>query len=256
MKATAYTVGCYQEKGSVNSVSELANKILLAAMQPDERGRQRLIGASQVGGCQYCLGLALMQEKKEDSLPKWIAASGEPNTEGLAAWIGTAVHYYLEKVIIPQVMEEEGWDTTKIVPEEKVPIYDLKDYGLIQGNIDVHDDIEIVDWKVVGDFSWNKMLMEAVEYPDRIPRKQYRVQQMLYAYGLRLMGYHIEKVSLAVFKKMSNNWKDIEIYTEYYNQNVVDAALTNLEETYRLARQRRYDELQVDDDCYNCSRGF
>lgn len=234
-------------------MSDLANKILLAAMQPDERGRQKLVGASQIGGCPYCLGYALMQEEPpEGKTPAWIQSSDDP--EGLAAWIGTAVHYYLEHEIIPQVMEEEGWDKTKIVPEEKVAIYELEDYGVIKGNIDVHDDVEIVDWKIVGDWSWNKMLMESLEYENRIPRKQYRVQQMLYAYGLRQLGYKIKKVSLAVFKKTSNSWGDIEIYSEDYNQNVVDAALQNLELIYKLAKDRKFDDLPQDEDCYVCSR--
>lgn len=235
-------------------MSELANKILLKAMEPDARSKQKLIGASQVGGCPYCLGLALMGEERETKLPTWIIANDDP--EGLAAWIGTAVHYYLEHEIIPQVQEEEGWDKTKIVAEENVPIYGLEGYGLIKGNIDVHDDVEIVDWKIVGDWSWNKMLLENAEYPDRIPRKQYRVQQMLYAFGLRQIGYDIEKVSLAVFKKTSNSWGDIEIYSENYNQDIVDAALQNLEKIYRLARQRRYNELPRDEDCYVCSRSL
>lgn len=234
-------------------MSELANKILLKAMEPDERGRQKLVGASQIGGCPYCLGYALMQEEPpEGKTPAWLQSSDDP--EGLAAWIGTAVHYYLEHEIIPQVMEEEGWDKTKIVPEEKVAIYELEDYGVIKGNIDVHDDVEIVDWKIVGDWSWNKMLMESLEYENRIPRKQYRVQQMLYAYGLRQLGYKIKKVSLAVFKKTSNSWGDIEIYSEDYNQNVVDAALQNLELIYKLAKDRKFDELPQDEDCYVCSR--
>ena len=83
-------------------MSELANKILLKAMEPDERGRQKLVGASQIGGCPYCLGYALMQEEPPGKLPAWLQSSDDP--EGLAAWIGTAVHYYLEHEIIPQVM--------------------------------------------------------------------------------------------------------------------------------------------------------
>ena len=233
-------------------MSELANKILLKAMEPDERGRQKLVGASQIGGCPYCLGHALMQEEPPGKIPNWIKANDDP--DGLAAWIGTAVHYYLEHEIIPQVMEEEGRDLTKIVAEDKVPIYELEGYGLIQGNIDVHDDVEIVDWKIVGDWSWNKMLMENLSNPDSLPRKQYRVQQHLYAYGLRQQGYDIEQVSMAVFKKTSNSWGDIEIYTEKYNQDVVDTALQNLEIIYSIAKQGKFDDLPQDEECYQCSR--
>lgn len=233
-------------------MSTLANKILLKAMEPDERGRQKLVGASQIGGCPYCLGYALMQEEPPGKLPSWIKTDDEP--DGLAAWIGTAVHYYLEHEIIPQVMEEEGRDLTKIVAEDKVPIYELEGYGLIQGNIDVHDDVEIVDWKIVGDWSWNKLLMESLSNPDSLPRKQYRVQQHLYAYGLRQQGLDIEQVSMAVFKKTSNSWGDIEIYTESYNQDVVDSALQNLEIIYTIAKAGKFNELPQDEECYQCSR--
>ena len=236
-------------------MSALANKILLKAMEPDERGRQKLVGASQIGGCPYCLGHALMQkEPPKGKVPAWVKANDDP--EGLAAWIGTAVHYYLEHVIIPQVMEDEGRDLTKIVAEDKVPIYELEGYGLIQGNIDVHDDSEIVDWKIVGDWSWNQLLMESLERPDSLPRKQYRVQQHLYAYGLRQQGFDIQQVSMTVFKKSSNSWGDIEIYTENYNQNVVDAALHNLEAIWKLAKEEKFEELPQDEECYVCSRSF
>lgn len=231
--------------------SKLADKILSKAMEPDERAKQKLIGASQVGGCPRCLGYALMGKEKPTKTMKWLVPA-KKILEGLAAWIGTAVHYYLEKHIIPFVVAEDD----SIIAEERVEIYELEGYGTIKGNIDVHDNFEILDWKIVGDWSWNKMLMDRVENPDRIPRKQYRVQQHLYAYGLRKKGYEIEKVSLVVFKKTSNSWEDVEVFSEDYNQNVVDAALQNLEEIYRLAKQGRFEELPEDEECYNCSRGF
>lgn len=233
-------------------MSTLANKILLKAMEPNERSKQKMVGPSAIGGCPYCLGYALMQEEPPGKLPSWIKTDDEP--DGLAAWIGTAVHYYLEHEIIPQVMEEEGRDLTKIVAEDKVPIYELEGYGLIQGNIDVHDDVEIVDWKIVGDWSWNKLLMESLSNPDSLPRKQYRVQQHLYAYGLRQQGLDIEQVSMAVFKKTSNSWGDIEIYTESYNQDVVDSALQNLEIIYTIAKAGKFNDLPQDAECYQCSR--
>ena len=232
-------------------MSELASKILEKAKAPDERSLQKLIGASQVGGCPYCLGHALMGTSTRSDLPSWVVDDSE---EGLAAWIGTAVHYYLENKIIPQVMEEEGWDKTKIVPEENVTIFELPGYGTIKGNIDVHDTTEVVDWKIVGDWSYNMMSLDSLDNPNQIPRKQYRVQQMLYAYGLRQLGHDIEKVSLAVFKKTSNNWRDVKIYTEYYNQAIVDAALENLQKIYDLAKQGKFDELPQEKECYDCSR--
>lgn len=232
-------------------MSELAEKIIAKAREPDARGKQKLIGASSVGGCPYCLGYALMQKER----PKvgWLKATEED--DGLAAWIGTAVHYYLEHEIIPQVMEEEGRDLTKIVAEDNVTICELEGYGTIKGNIDVHNDTEIVDWKIVGDWSWNNMLMESLQRPGSLPRKQYRVQQHLYGYGLRQAGVDIQQVSMAVFKKTSNSWRDIEIYTEAYNQQIVDHSLANLEKIYGLAVQGKFDELPKDSDCYNCSRG-
>lgn len=222
-------------------MSELANQVIDAIKKPLERSKQKLVGASAIGGCPKCLGYKLMNESNPSEF--------NLSSSGMAAWFGTAVHYFLEHFYTEQL---EGF----VRAETRVDIYDLKGYGLIKGNIDLHSETEVLDFKVVGDWSYNNMALQWMDKPDTIPNLQYRVQQMLYAYGLRKLGFDIEQVSLLVFKKTSNSFNDIAIYTEMYNQNLVDAALDNLEKIYKIASKGNFDELPESDNCYVCSKGW
>src|SRR5690606_7038940 len=74
----------------IRPMSDLASsfqEIISKISQPGERSHQRLIGASQIGGCPYHLGEAMLNSLKEEP---------EVSESGLGAWIGTAVHEFLE----------------------------------------------------------------------------------------------------------------------------------------------------------------
>lgn len=222
-------------------MSELANQMLNVIKKPLERSKQKLVGASSIGGCPRCLGYKLMNEPNPNEF--------RLSSSGMAAWIGTAVHYFLEHHYIDLL---DGF----VRAETRVDIFELEGYGVIRGNIDLHSKTEVVDFKVVGDWSYNNMALEFMDNPDTIPNIQYRVQQMLYAYGLRKQGFDIEQVSLLVFKKTSNSFNDVSIYTELYNQELVDAAFENLVEIYKLSKEGKFEELPESENCYVCSRGW
>lgn len=212
-----------------------AHKILQAIQQPSDRSKQRLVGASQLGGCPYHLGLAMLESK---------AAEHTPSEGGMAAWIGTGVHFWLEHNLHLEGAEHE----------KKVSILDLEGYGQIGGNVDLVYDNQVWDWKILGKYSFDKMRLEYLDAPDRIPKTVYRVQQHSYAYGLRKQGYEIDKVNIVAFPKISNNWGDIKVFTEAYNEELVLAALDRTRLVWKYCQEGRVEELPRDSDCYDCSR--
>lgn len=112
----------------------------------------------------------------------------------------------------------------------------------------------VVDYKVVGKWSFDKMKVAWNAQPNRIPTQTYRVQQHLYGWGWKQLGHTVEDVTLCVIPKLSNDPDDIRFYTEQYNQEVVDRALARLEKIWKYVREGRLNDLPMDDDCYTCTR--
>lgn len=215
--------------------SRAATRILKAIQQPSDRSKQRLVGCSQLGGCPYHLGLAMLESKSNEHTP---------SESGMAAWIGTGVHYWLE-----HHLELEGAEH-----ETKVSVLDLEGYGEIGGHVDLVYANQVWDYKVLGKYSFDKMRLEYLETPARIPKTVYRAQQNLYAYGLRKLGYDITHVNIIAFPKISNNWEDIRVFTEAYNEELVQAVLARTKLVWKYCQEGRVEELPKDDDCYDCSR--
>lgn len=221
------------------TLTKLQRQIVDKIRKPDERSLQKNIGPSEIGGCPFCLGLRLAVK-----CPEIYGLEPTPSESGLAAWIGTQVHYALEHNL--------GLGQ----PESKWEVYDLKGYGTISGHVDLILEDEIVDYKVTGKWSYDNMALDYRIEPDRIPKTQYRVQQMLYGHAVRKAGHEVKAVNLMVIPKHSNRWEDIAFYREPYNQEVVDKALARLELIWQYVQEGKLQELPRDDDCYNCSRSI
>lgn len=218
----------------------LKRNIIGQITKSTERDQQRKIGPSEIGGCPLCIG-----EKLALALPELYPDLEHTETFGLGSWIGTAVHHFLEQDIqIPGAIKER-----------KNPIYDLAGYGLIKGSTDLYADGEIVDWKIVGKFSYDAMKLEYRLEPNRIPKTVYRVQQHVYGYGWEQAGFPVDNVTLCVIPKMSNNPDDIRFFTEKYNRAVALKALKRLELIWKRVQAGNLESLPSDgDDCYTCSR--
>ena len=206
--------------------------VLQKLTEPAERSKQRSVGPSEIGGCPKCLAKRLEQKLTGDFTP---------SDSSLASWMGTAVHYFLE--------HELGLG----VSEQKAFVHHLDGYGDISGHIDLTLNQEVVDFKVVGKASYDKMQLAYRKFPDQIPTTQYRVQQMLYAYGLRQQGIDVEYVNLLVFPKHKSGWSDVATFREYYNQEVVDKALDRLQTIWDYVRAGELDQIPSDEDCYTCN---
>lgn len=220
-------------------LEELKSTIIEQITKPTDRGKQHKIGPSEIGGCPLCLG-----EKLALSFPDLYPDLEHTETFGLGSWIGTAVHHFLEADI----------EIPNAIKERKNPIYDLEGYGLIKGSTDLYVDGEIVDWKVVGKWSYDSMKLEYRLEPNRIPKTVYRVQQHLYGYGWEQAGFRVNNVSLCVIPKLSNNPDDIRFFSERYNREVAEKALKRLELIYKRVQQGKLETLPMDEDCYNCTR--
>lgn len=214
--------------------------ILDGITQPTRRGKQSLIGPSEIGGCPYCVG-----EKLAVSVPeKYNIVAGSLERFGLGSWLGTAVHGHLDRTL----------EIPGAIHEQKNEIYTLKGYGTIKGSTDLFIPPHVFDYKIVGKWSYDTMRLEYLENPDRIPKTQYRVQQMLYGLGWKKLGYDVESVSLVVIPKLSNTEKDIKFFTEQYNEELALAALDRLEKIYKMVKAGKLEDLPSDESCYVCSR--
>ena len=207
-------------------------KVLRKLQEPDERSNQFAVGPSELGGCPKCLAYRLEQKLTGEFIP---SESSYP------AWLGTMVHKGLEETL--------GLGTS----ERKVFVYHLEGYGDISGHIDLTLDGEVIDYKVVGQYSYRKMQSAYRSNPRQIPTVGYRSQQHCYAYGLNQAGETVEQVNLLVFPKHKNDWSDVAVFEEYYNEEVALRTFERLEYIWELVQQGKIADIPSDGDCYTCS---
>lgn len=216
----------------------LHRRIISEITKPSERDKQRLVGPSAIGSCPRCLG-----EELAGVLPEY---SDLPSADsfGLGAWIGTAVHAYIEATMnIPGA-----------ITEQKNFIYELEGYGKIKGSTDMFAYGHVWDWKVLGKANFDKLRLLYKAEPNKIPTQTYRVQAMLYGYGWEQLGYEVKTVNILAIPKLSNDPDDIRWYTEIYNQEVALRSIDRLERIWQYVREGKLEELPSDDDCFVCTR--
>lgn len=214
----------------------LQQKIMATISAPDARSKQRLVGPSEIGGCPYCLGKRIALSYPD------IYPDEEPDlSTSYPAWLGTALHYYLEHHI---PFGEH---------EIRVPIVDIEGYGSISGHIDFYCDEEVVDFKNLGKYSADKAEKAWNSERGILPIVAYRVQQHLYAWGVKQSGREVTHVNLMILPKLGKSFRDIRFYREPYNQEVVDKALDRLRLIVETVRAGELESIPEDDDCYNCS---
>lgn len=231
-------------------MSELAKELLAKFQEPSARSHQVKIGPSGIGGCPYCVGETLAH-----AVPEHYPDLVHVPSSSYATWIGTMCHSGIEHEyfydyndrIIPAIPDG--------IAETKVHVYDLEGYGSISGSIDLLFGNETFDWKFMGKFGYDKMCLAYRKDPTTIPDVTYRVQQMLYAYGARKSGFDIERVNVVVFPKHKPNWSDVRVFTEEYNQELVDAALDRLEKIWKIVQEGNLKDIPSSEDCYNCNNG-
>lgn len=220
-------------------VSTLQRKILAEITKPTNRGQQKSVGPSQIGGCPLCLGEALALK-----LPEKYPDLVHQEDFGLGSWIGSAVHYFLDMNL----------DIPGAIKEQKNFVHHLEGYGDIKGSTDFFLDGHIVDWKVLGKWMYDECCLQYLLEPGIIPKVDYRAQQQVYGLGWELAGYEVKTVSLCVIPKVSNRAEDIKFFTEPYNRAYAEGVLKRLEKIWQWVQEGKLEELPVGEDCYRCKR--
>ena len=217
----------------------LNRAILGQITKSTDRGAQTLIGPSEIGGCPYCVGETVALQ-----FPDLYPDLKKEERFSLAAWVGTGVHLNLD-----HTLEIEG-----AIKEKKNVIAEIEGYGTIKGSTDLYVEPHVFDYKVLGKWKFDKMRLEYLEKPKRIPDTKHRVQQMLYGYGWKKLGYDVKSVNIVAIPKESNDPRDIRFYTEKYNEKLAVAALDRLVKILENVKEGKLEDLPSDEDCYTCSR--
>lgn len=234
-------------------MNDLASELLAKFKEPSARSHQVKIGPSGIGGCPYCVGETLAHK-----LPELYPDLVHTPSSSYATWVGTMGHSGIEHEYFAERFDNGTLITHSIetgIPESKFEVFELEGYGMISGSIDLIYKNEIFDYKFMGKFGYDKMCLAYRKDPTKIPDVTYRVQQMAYAYGARKAGFDIERVNVIVFPKHKSSWSDVRVFSEEYNQELVDAALDRLVKIWNIVQEGNLKELPSNEDCYNCKNG-
>lgn len=222
------------------SDDEAKDLVLNILKNPTERDKQTRIGASQIGDpCNYCFTLSVAGIPKRESR-FWLAAR-----------LGTALH---ESVEILETSDEPWKHNVRLSPlkhsavERKILIADVPHYGEIWSRPDlVVEPSNLFDWKTSKKDKIKRYKLDGVPL-------QYRVQQNLYAYGLRQAGVPIERMHL-VFVPLDGHFdEDIWLYSFDYDQSLVDTALQRVEAAAKwLADGGDIESIDSHPDCFYCN---
>lgn len=156
------------------------------------RSVQKDIGPSEMGGCKRRAWHRLQGTPKTN-----------PDTLGMAAWMGTAIHTALEKAMQKQ---DPFGERFSLEVEVKAEV----DGFPVRGHVDVYDSLlaEVVDWKT----TTKRGLKD-------FPSEQQRIQVQVYGYLLRANGFDVDAVTLVGIPRDGNE-QDIVIHTEPYDESV------------------------------------
>lgn len=192
------------------AIKDELTSMLLWSEASRPRSTQANIGPSELGtGCDRRLAYRVMGVGKDG-----------PNLHQIDPWpafVGSAIHTRAEDAF------ERYMKAHPHAPKWMIENWVQVD-PLIRGRADLFRDGILVDLK-----SGGKDVMDKVRKLE-IPRR-YRVQQMLYAKGLRDAGHLIEHICL-VFVPRSGFLKDMFVWAEPYDEAM---ALEAIARPYRLA---------------------
>lgn len=216
---------------------------------PTDRGRQVKVGASNFSpGCARCLADALLATQRGEDGPYWAGA-----------WVGSAIHGYLEDLIIKH---RPSW-----MSEQKLVLGELPEYGTVKSTTDLY----IPGLALCGDFktTTKKKLPSIKEALETEPSKwdttavaeaRYKVQGyinqvMSYGRGLVLAGHTVEWVSLIFICRDAVGDQDVWTWTAPYDQEHADKIWDRMERLWAWLREGNDPAmLPSDPHCYTCTR--
>lgn len=206
-------------------------------MKRTERDKQSSIGPSEIGDpCAHCVGKALCRKYPElwweDKASLW------EESFGLAAWVGTAIHDKMER--------EHPFG----LKEETFAVWDLPDYGLISGHVDLVWESTVIDYKS----AWKHDIRE---YKLSQPPVKLQFQPQMYGMGVENAGHTVKDVCLFFIPRdtndyLNNRWPAFAPY----NRKAAEVALKRLEKIWRVVQDGKGAILESYPKCYECADRF
>lgn len=215
----------------------LSQAVTSLITRPSARSEQVKVGPSGLGNpCERCLGLEMAGVLPDG--PK------QPFDHfNLMAWVGTAVHFYLEHQIAA-----ERWP--KVKQEFKVDIGKVGKYGRVSGSTDLYSEPHrtALDFKVRGK---DKIRLWRAGAP--VPVESRR-QAHLYGYGLERAGFPCEEVCLYMIPRDSMLASDLYQHIEPYSEKIAKDTIKRAARLWRdYVSVGKVELLKSDPSCYSCS---
>lgn len=193
-------------EGVTMNIQEMLSKSLTAFDSTRDRSVQVEIGPSQIGGCRRQVYHQLVDTPETN-----------PNTESLAAILGTFIHSGLAL----SIAREDPFGDNFLIEQEF-------EYNGLKG----HCDLYIKDQKAVID--WKTTKLKSLRY---FPSTQQRMQVQIYGYLLSANGHQVETVSLVAIPR-DGEMAQIKVHTEPYNEATALSGLAWLEEVKAMAESK------------------
>jgi hypothetical protein len=222
----------------VTRAEEFVEILLNAIAKPSERDKQVKLGPSEIGGCYFCVGYTMARRFYD--LPE-----REGEGFGYAAWLGTALHHWMETQLVLPV---------ETLREVKLETVEVAGYGLIRGTCDlIVPDFGLVgDYKFPGKFSYEKYAL-AKRMGEGLP-PNYRYQAQLYAHGARRQGLPVDLCLVVLFPRHTNSIRDVLTFAEPYREEMVELARRRAEAILEDIHDGNLWALPSDEDCYQCDK--
>lgn len=163
-----------------------------------DRSQQIEVGPSSIGGCRRQVWHELKQTPETN-----------PDTESLAAILGTFIHSGVEKAIKREDPFGDNFMTEVTVEHD---------------GLKGHCDLFIKDQGIVVD--WKTTKVKSLRY---FPSKQQRMQVQIYGWLLTKMGHTVNYVSLVAIPR-DGEMADIRVHVEPYDSPTAESGLAWLED--------------------------
>lgn len=186
---------------------EMVADLIVADDRDRPRSKQRRVGPSGLGTpCQRKLGYQILDVDRVNT------------SDPLAAWIGTAGHSSLERIL-------DGHPDWLTETRVELPGYNITGtsdaFHLPSGTV--------VDWKFAGVAAMKKAKTAGAD-------PQYRIQAHLYGYGMAIQGHNVNRVAI-VYIPRSGLSSGIHIWSEPYDESVVEQTMRRYEAITTVAEQ-------------------
>lgn len=187
-------------------IEDMLSKSLTAYDNTRDRSVQVEIGPSQIGGCRRQVYHQLVDTPETN-----------PNTESLAAILGTFIHSGVAEAI----KFNDPFGDNYLIEQE-----------FIAGDLKGHCDLYIKDEKIVVD--WKTTKLKNLRY---FPSEQQRMQVQLYGYLVEENGYPVERVALCAIPR-DGVMNQIKVHVEPYDRDTALRGIAWLESIKKAVAEK------------------